>query len=197
MRFRTKKINLVLLGGRAGVGKTTAALFLQNSLRNYPSLKVDHTAFATSLKEIARNCFGWDGVKDEKGRRLLQVIGTDAGRTYDEDIWVKKTDDHLLTELPHFAFIDDWRFPNEKSFYEKSFMYDITTIRIERPVEILNQTLSCHPSENSIPSAETENLVYNKDSYYNFSIFNSGTMEDFNHKLGSVLDYLKTKLVEY
>lgn len=197
MKYRTKKINIVLLGGRAGCGKTTAALYLEGNLCNYLGLNVLHTAFATSLKEIARNCFGWDGVKDEKGRRLLQVIGTDAGRAYDENIWVKKMDEILLTELPHIAFIDDWRFPNEKAFYEQSFMYDITSVRIERPLQILDQTLSCHPSENSIPTAETENLVYNKDSYYNFSIFNNGTMEEYNKKLGSILDYLKTKILEY
>lgn len=197
MNYRTRQINLVLLSGKACAGKTTVAKYLYEQLSKYPSLKLDHLGFASPLKEIARRDFGWDGNKDEKGRKLLQVIGTDAGRAYDEDIWVKYMENHLLTELPHITFIDDWRFPNEKSFFENSFMFDITSIRIERSnLPLASETYS-HISELSIPQAEKENLEYNKNSYYNFSIFNSGTIDELYNKLGSILDYLKTKLVEY
>jgi hypothetical protein len=71
--------------GRAKVGKTTTALALQNLLAPDITFIVP---FAAAVKRIAIEQFGWDGEKDERGRRLLQVLGTDAGREYDSDIWV-------------------------------------------------------------------------------------------------------------
>jgi hypothetical protein len=43
--------------------------------------------FAKPLKDMARS-FGWDGKKDEKGRKFLQILGTEIGRCYNENFWV-------------------------------------------------------------------------------------------------------------
>lgn len=198
-KYRTKKINLVLIGGKAGVGKTTAAVFLWANMKRFNNLKTEHTALAKPIKEVAYSVFHWDGNKNEKGRRLLQVIGTEAGREYNENIWVEHLENNELSSLfpNNFVFVDDWRFPNEKSYFQDNFLFDVTTIRIERPDADIYMKLAGHASENSIPPAEKENLVYNKEEYYNFSIFNNSTIEEFYNKLDNVISYLSTKVIEY
>jgi len=179
-KYRTKKINLVLIGGKAGVGKTTAAECLTDAMSMYNRLLVSHTAFAKPIKEIAYSIFHWDG-------------------EYNENIWVEYLENNELSSLfpNNFVFVDDWRFPNEKYYFEKNYLFDLTTIRIENDRDKLPQNTSTHVSEISLPSAEIENLVYNKDSYYNFSVFNNGTIEEFYKKLDNVVSYLSTKVIEY
>lgn len=46
----------------------------------------DHFAF--DLKNIAEKYFNWDGEKDDRGRHLLQLLGTEVGRNYFQEIWL-------------------------------------------------------------------------------------------------------------
>lgn len=198
LTYRTRKQQLVLIGGKAGVGKTEAAKYLyRNLFLNYIGLNISHTLFAQPIKDIARSVFGWDGNKDGKGRRLLQAIGTEAGREYNEDIWNQHLESRELSNIfpNHFVLVDDWRFPNEKSYFEGKNFYELTCIRIESHRSNLPENTSDHISENSLSISKVENLVYNNDSYYNFSIFNNGDFDEFYTKLDKVLDYLKTKIV--
>lgn len=101
---------LLGLCGRAGVGKTALA----NALVARSGATV--IPLAWSVKDIAAECFGWDGAKDEKGRRLLQVIGTEAGRAYNEDMWVNLWRGMYLKHMgenPTPVVVDDVRFQNE------------------------------------------------------------------------------------
>lgn len=201
-RFRTKKVQLVLVGGKAGVGKTTAASYLLDKMTElYPGLLMEHTAFAKPIKEIAYSVFHWDGNKDIKGRRLLQVIGTEAGREYNENIWVEYLENNVLSGLfmPYFVFVDDWRFPNEAYYFDNNLSFEITTIRIESERDKLPNNVSGHPSENSLSQSTVENLEYfpSPNFQYNFSVFNNGTMEELNNKLDSIVSYLQTKVITY
>lgn len=73
--------------GRAEVGKTTIANALATNLRQR-GLSVSVAPFAAPVKRIARE-MGWDGAKDAKGRRLLQLLGTECGREcIGPDVWV-------------------------------------------------------------------------------------------------------------
>ena len=106
---------LIGIGGPIGSGKSLAAQFVQQALGED---QCGRLAFADALKRIAREDFGWDGVKDARGRRLLQVIGTEAGRVYNENIWVTKLFATIISDprqLP-FYVIDDCRYPNETDF---------------------------------------------------------------------------------
>ena len=62
-------MKILLLTGRAGSGKDTFC-----DLATRSGVNVARHAFADSLKRLAFNA-GWDGVKDEKGRRLLIDLG--------------------------------------------------------------------------------------------------------------------------
>lgn len=182
----TNKTNIVLIGGKAFAGKTLAANYLMSKFPS--SLNLYKTSFASPIKEIATKEFGWDGIKDEKGRRLLQVIGTDAGRDYNKNIWVKKAEDRInSTVFPrNFVFIDDWRFPNERDYWYDNFFYEVTTVGINRPNFRLDDKLSTHPSETSID--------FSDKTAFDFHILNDGTVEDFYNKLIPIINHLMYKV---
>lgn len=75
---------MIVIGlcGKAQVGKDTASDFLVSRYG------FKQFSFATYLKEIAEHA-GWNGIKDERGRHFLNVLG-DAMRGYDSDVFVKE-----------------------------------------------------------------------------------------------------------
>lgn len=73
--------------------------------------------FAKGVKDFAYD-LGWDGVKDVKGRRLIQLIGTECGRDcISFNLWVDKWRVHyynIIRENPNILIVaDDVRFWNE------------------------------------------------------------------------------------
>jgi len=183
------KFTYVLISGKAGVGKSTVAKYMSEYLGRY-DYHVFITSFAKKLKDCARDYFGWDGKKDERGRRLLQRIGSEIGREYDLDNWVKL----LLSDIgkhiiyPDFTIVDDWRFPNEASFIESLEEFNVIKVRIDAPErEILQNTAEeQHPSENSLPTAEDGN------GYYDFVIMNSKdtTLDNLRGLAEKIVDIL-------
>lgn len=92
---------LVGLAGYAGSGKDTAADVLVG-------LGYQRRAFAGALKELAAR-IGWDGAKDDAGRRLLQELGVGCRDVLGADVWVNA----LMANLTGPSVIVDVRFPNE------------------------------------------------------------------------------------
>lgn len=202
-RYRTKKVNLVLISGKLAAGKTKISDYLFHELVNkFPTLSIEQQPLAKPVKQIAYEAFHWDGVKDEKGRRLLQVIGTEAGREYNENIWVEYLENNILGGLfiPHIVLVDDCRFPNEIDYFTKNFLFDVTTIRVKRNVpKILSDAAYNHPSETALPDEVNEHLDYYPvtDYRYNFVVENNGTIEDLYNKLGGIIDHLSNKVITY
>jgi hypothetical protein len=157
-----KRIVVVLLSGKAGAGKTTVANFMIDGL---PESKVAGIApFAMGIKTIA-TVIGWDGNKDEKGRRLLQQFGN-AGREYNEDLWVNFTMGAISSAgIPFdFIFVDDWRFPNEYDWFkDKTDVFGVYKIRIEREDNLLLNPEDVDVSETSLPD---------DGEYYDYGIIN-------------------------
>lgn len=105
---------LIGFTGQMFSGKSTAAKIIQSK---HPNAYIE--SFAAPVKKIACECFGWNGIKDEKGRKLLQIIGTEAGRQYNPNIWVDKMRAALDTVYnleSDIVVIDDLRFENEAEF---------------------------------------------------------------------------------
>ena len=96
--------------------------------------KVLITHYADILKHICTNFFGWDGKKDERGRHLLQYIGTDIVRKKDSNFWVDFMSKMLLMfdGFWDYVIIPDVRFPNEITAL-KLAGFDVMHIRIYRP----------------------------------------------------------------
>ena len=103
---------LIGLCGKAGVGKTLTA----NAIVQFVPEAII-MPLAQPLKRLARDYFGWDGSKDDRGRALLQHLGTDTGRAWDENFWVKKWTSAVFDiwrQAPDAGIVvDDVRFQNE------------------------------------------------------------------------------------
>jgi hypothetical protein len=185
----------VLISGKAGVGKSTSAELLKEIIATNSSEKVSTGIFnfAKGVKYAAKQGFGWDGLKDERGRKLLQDIGA-IGRKYDKDTWVKQLIEYIWMGFfipPEIIIIDDWRFPNELAYLEKQEIYSIYTVRIESSEkEILRGTDAYNDvSETSLPSVFPGEDV----SYYDFIIHNNEDIKELTSKLILIYKSIKNK----
>jgi len=115
------KTHIIGFCGKAGVGKGEASRIIVDMDPNIP---VKVFPLAAELKRIASQEFGWGGEKDEKGRKLLQTLGTECGRMYGgESFWVNKweskvrswLDEHANSNRDEYPIVicDDVRFDNE------------------------------------------------------------------------------------
>lgn len=108
-------MDIIGITGYSGSGKTTVARFIQ-AIAAEEDWEV--LAFADPLKIEAKNQYGWDGKKDEKGRKLLLSIGK-THREQDKLYLIK-----LMTTLITYCvtvgrekfIIHDVRFKEEADF---------------------------------------------------------------------------------
>lgn len=190
---RTKKTVVILVSGKAGSGKTTVADFLYENLSNKDSLTVFRYGFADPIKFMCEAYAGWNKEKDERGRKLLQQQGQ-IYREYDENIWVK----HFLTQLDrksgmfpfNFAVIHDWRFPNEHAYLLTNPLLEVVTIRVFGRGG-LDGEIALDVSENSLPEVTADGFTWS----YDFTVDNSGSIEQLNEKLEALLDSIERKYI--
>lgn len=142
---------VVLISGKAESGKTLTSIFLKRTLE-WNGYKVLKMAYGDYVKETATSVFGWDGNKDEKGRKLLQWWGTDVVRANEESFWTDTVTRLAKHIEPYFdcLIIDDVRFPNEIHCWDDKFKY--LTVRVERPSHsnALTDEQRKHPSETAM-----------------------------------------------
>lgn len=177
---------IILVGGRAGEGKTTFSRFCAQYLSKDYDQSTIIAPFARGVKKVAE-FVGWNGEKDEKGRKLLQGIGN-IGREYNPDIWVKLCADiieNFFAQFPtSYAFCDDWRFPNEYKYMQERF-HPVIKVRIRRPEKyhtLLDTPYYDDISEVSLPE---------EDDYYHFVIDNSGNLNDFEERAVKFIERVK------
>lgn len=156
-------MRVILLIGKAGVGKDESYKYIKEL---YPT--AERYAFADRLKIFAYE-MGWDGRKDERGRKLLQGIGQTV-RAYKEGFWALKVTKAIEHDMPEIAVITDCRFPNEIHII-KDYFRDVTTIRIIRDVSEMSD-ISEHALDDYTPD---------------FEIMNNGTIDDLKRSLKGVL----------
>ena len=162
-------MKVILISGKAQNGKDTVASMLRTKL-TADNHRVLITHYADLLKYICRSYFGWDGAKDENGRRMLQYVGTDVIRKQNPTLWV----DFVTMILKYFrenwdyVIIPDCRFPNEITTIASNG-FNTIHLRIVRPnfKSPLTEEQQKHPSETAL-----DNVVPD------FYIENSGTLED-------------------
>jgi hypothetical protein len=151
-------MKIICIAGSAQHGKDTLAKHLKIQLeKNGNKVLIAH--HADYLKYLAQTYFGWNGLKNEKGRTLLQKLGTDVIRKIDPDFWKNILMDLFLTldddandsEFKFdYAILSDCRFPNELDSYKECF--DTTTIKIHR-IDFdngLTEKQKNHPSETAL-----------------------------------------------
>ena len=174
---------IILVSGKAGVGKTTFADFVMKNLPPDVKKYSAKGAFATVVKQVAK-MMGWNGQKDDNGRKLLQNVGN-VGREYNSDTWVGTLINFLMEVniIPlDLIIIDDWRFPNELNwFLDKSLEYKVYTVRISAPNR---ESLKGTPYYNDV----SETSLPDEPSNYNYYIDNEGSLEALEQAAKDVLE---------
>jgi len=159
-------MKILAISGHAQNGKDTVAGIFRDILKADGN-RVLVTHYADLLKYMCRTFFDWDGNKDERGRYILQYVGTDIVRNQAPDFWI----DFILSVLTFFnenwdyVLIPDTRFPNE---IDKliSNGFDVTHIRVVRPnfQNSLAEEQQSHPSETALDNVNPDVYIYNKGS---------------------------------
>ena len=177
MTINKGKVTCILVSGAAGVGKDTVSDLLAVHLE-HGGLTVSRDSFAISLKLIARRFMGWDGKKDDRGRSLLQGLG-ELGREYDEYTWCKIVKDRAeeCVFQDQVLIISDWRYMNEKQFFEDDLMYDVVTVKVVgNRAYGLSDEQKLHASEKDI----SENM---RQDDFDLVIPNSESLEKLQDKV--------------
>lgn len=144
------------------------------------SILVAH--FGDLLKYICSKFFLWNGEKDDKGRTLLQYVGTDVIRQKKPDFWVAFIKS-ILTLFPDewdFVLLPDCRFPNEYEGFKKDG-FDVSLVRINRTN--FKSPLSAEQQEHL---SETALDGYPADYY----LQNDGTLDDLKKKVHALSNRL-------
>ena len=170
-------MQLVGISGRMGSGKTTLAEVLEE--QGYT-----RKAFAEPLYWIAKRYMFWDGVKDEKGRKLLQTLGTECGRAYNSNVWVKHMEIYIKSRLnmeqvakyksPVKIVIDDLRFPNEADFIR-----DLggQVIHLDGKGYDMGE-LNKHESEQKLPINTEKDIVLSFPRFNSKDVFKEAVTEE-------------------
>lgn len=169
-------MKVICISGKAQNGKDTTAGILKEMLEADGN-RVLIAHYGDLVKYVCRTFFGWDGNKDEKGRHILQYVGTDVIRAQNQNYWV----DFIIGILKmfrnewDFVLIPDCRFPNELDCMKEAG-FDATHIRIVRQnfVSPLTPEQQAHPSETALDNVKP-------DTY----ILNNGTIDDLRAALSS------------
>ena len=156
-------MKVICISGKAQHGKDTTARILKELLEA-DGCKVLIAHYGDLVKHVCRAFFDWNGEKDEKGRNLLQYVGTDVVKKERPDFWVDFICD-ILTFFPNewdYALIPDCRFPEESEKLIKNG-FDTTLLRVVRdgftsPLTLEQQQ---HPSETAMDDYEADKYIYN------------------------------------
>ena len=172
----------ILISGKAGHGKDTVAQLMKEELEQQGE-KVLIIKFGDPVKWFAREYYNWNGEKDEKGRSLLQYIGTEMMRTYNKYYWgVIISEFVAANEDFTVALIPDWRFLSEEYCIHDD-VENYYTLRVERPGyknPNMTEAQLKHVSETEL------------DNYsFDYTIWNDSTMDDLREKVKASLDYFK------
>ena len=154
-------MDVVMISGKAGSGKD----FIANKIKIYleeRNKKVLIIHFGDQLKFICEKYFNWDGKKDEKGRTLLQTVGTNEIRSFD-DLYFAKNVIEILNMYDgywDYVIIPDLRFINEYRLTINNFR--TKTIRKSR---IGNYSILTEKQQKNQSETEMDNFSF--DYYIN------------------------------
>lgn len=167
----TKK-TIIVVNGKLRSGKDTFAENIKNICQNInPDLSFSNISTVDHIKKIATEQFGWDGIKDSKGRRLLSDL-KDASTRYNsgpfqyivnsiEESFYKHS---LVKQNLHFIFVVHSREPDEILKFVDHFNYECVTVLVKRNN---NVKISCHADANV------------EDCQYDYILENNGSLEKF------------------
>jgi len=151
-KSKDTKMKIILLSGKAFSGKDSAANMMKAKLEA-KGKKVLIAHYGDLVKYTCKTFFGWNGEKDEQGRTLLQVIGTDRIRAKYPNFWagyVKSILEVFYDEW-NYVLIPDTRFPNEIDLMKNTFD-DVVSVCVVRTnfINPLTEEQRNHKSETAL-----------------------------------------------
>jgi hypothetical protein len=161
----------VTISGYAQHGKDTVAKFLKEILEeNNKKVLIVH--YADYLKFICEKYFGWNGIKDETGRQLLQQFGTNIIRQRNSKFWVNIICElsDVLQEEYDYILVPDCRFPDEVETPKKDYDFNVISIHVARYENGklfdngLTEEQKNHISETSLNTFIFDYYVYNNSN---------------------------------
>ena len=146
------KMKIILLSGKALSGKDSAANMIKTKLES-KGKKVLVAHYGDLVKYTCKTFFGWNGEKDEQGRTLLQVIGTDRIRAKRPNFWASYIRNILsiFENEWNYVLIPDTRFPNEIDLMKNTFD-DVISVCVVRTnfISPLTEEQQNHKSETAL-----------------------------------------------
>jgi hypothetical protein len=161
---------LILISGKAEAGKTLTANIIKEKLED-EGKRVTILPFASYLKFLCISHFGWDGVKNEEGRKILQYVGTDVVRKRNLNFWVEVVGNFIATFGEDFDYVisDDVRFPNEIEYFRDIMITDflsLNVVRLDYDNSLTTEQRN-HPSETSLDKYPFDIYVIAENGYEN------------------------------
>lgn len=176
--MKNPNIKIFAISGKAQHGKDTLANILYEELTN-KGYRVLLTHYADLVKYIAKTFFNWDGEKDEKGRTLLQYIGTDVVRKQKPNYWVEFVLDiiNLFGDNWDCVIIPDTRFPNEVDMLKEHYQ-KVEHIRVVRPDF---ETPLTEEQRNHISETALDDIIPD------VTFYNDGTIKDIRETISNMI----------
>ena len=175
-------MKIINISGKAQHGKDTTAIILKEQLET-KNKKVLIAHYADLLKYEAKQFFNWDGNKDERGRQLLQYMGTDVIRAKNPNYWVGfiKEFIEMFQDDWDYVIISDCRFINECEAWKIDGWPNVA-VRVIRDnfVSNLTEEQLNHPSETALDDYE-----------FDYYIDNSGDMECLYKEVNKFIEWLE------
>lgn len=184
MDFIKKDPRIYVISGKANTGKNKIASIIKE-IYNHKKIKTINVAFASYLKEYAKNILEWDGNEDTKPRDFLQQLGVELIKN--------KINKYLLID----RIIDDIKV--------YSYFYDIITIsdaRLEEEIGAIKSNFEnvitiyvYNNNGNNLTKEQKEHLTEKDlDNYHNYDyeIDNSGTIEELTTKIEKIISEVET-----
>lgn len=161
---------IILISGKAESGKDTLA----NILAEYSTSRTMIIHYADILKYVAEKYWGWNGLKDEAGRSLLQQVGSII-RERNPDYMINTVIQMIHIHKPIFDIfiVPDVRMPRE--------ITDIVQVYTDIRIDVVRvKTVR----ENSLTEEQRGHITETALDNYDFPyiIDNNGSLEDLRKR---------------
>lgn len=179
MEFINRNPKIYVLSGKASAGKNLAASLIEDIYfkRNKNAISL---AYASYLKEYAKNVLKWDGEEKTKPREFLQQVGVELIKN---QINSKMLINRIVEDVKVYSYfydviiISDARFIEEISSIKDNFD-NVTVIRINSDLE------SNLTKEEKMHITETALDDYNE---YDYNILNNETVYELRKKIEEII----------
>ena len=172
-------MKIFVISGKAETGKNKVATLLKE-IYEQKNKKTVNVAYASYLKEYAKNILNWDGNEESKPRDFLQYLGIDIIKNQiDNKMLIRRIIEDIKVYSNYFdvVTISDARFKEEIEDI-KNIFHDVITIHILEKENSLTEVQKNHITEIALDGYQN----------YDYEISNKGTVEELKKLLQQIIN---------